>query len=107
MTDTVTIVRCRAGLLLAKRVASGGMTNYDSAKHVDLLSRPVDGLGDLEELLRLLGPRPRLAVVRGETIDPAHAGRRAMAESAVRRNAASGSLKSGRTCSSVRSPWSI
>jgi hypothetical protein len=73
MTDTVTIVRCRAGLLLAKRVASGGMTNYDSAKHVDLLSRPVDGLGDLEELLRLLGPRPRLAVVRGETIDPAHA----------------------------------
>ena len=71
MTDTVTIVRCRPGLLLAKRIALGCIKPYDNAKHVDLLSRQVDGLGELEELLRLLAPRPRLAVVRGEIIDPA------------------------------------
>jgi hypothetical protein len=72
MTDAVTIVRCRPGLLLAKRITPDGIRSYDNAKHVDLLSRQVDGLGDLGELLRLLAPRPRLAVVRGEIIDPGH-----------------------------------
>lgn len=72
MTDTVTIVRSRPGLLLAKRIAPGGITSYDNVKRVDLLSRQVDGLGDLEELLRLLAPRPRLAIVRGEIADPGH-----------------------------------
>lgn len=71
MTDTVTIVRCRPGLFLAKRITSDCIKPYDNAKHVDLLSRQVDGVGDLEELLRLLAPRPRLAVVRGEIVDPA------------------------------------
>ena len=71
MSETVTIVRCRAPLVLAKRIGPGSVQACDNARRFDLFARSVDGLGGLEELLRILASRPDCAVVRGGIADPA------------------------------------
>jgi hypothetical protein len=72
MSDAITIVRSY-GPRLAKHVMPSRIAGYDNAKRVDLFERGLDGLGDLEELLRhSLAARPDCAVVRGAIADPAH-----------------------------------
>jgi hypothetical protein len=68
--DTMTIVRCRPPLLLAKRIMPGHVQACDRVKTVDLFVRAVDGLAELEERLRELLDRPDCAVVRGAPADP-------------------------------------
>jgi hypothetical protein len=71
MSDTLTVARCRPPLVLTKRIGPGSVQPCDNAKRFDLFGRPIDGLGELEELLRVLLSRPDCAVVRGRIADPA------------------------------------
>ncbi|ONG47970.1 hypothetical protein BKE38_22390 [Pseudoroseomonas deserti] len=69
--DTITVITSY-GPRLAKRVrADGVVEGYDSAKHYDLHSEPLTGMGDLLQLLGKLLSRPCCAVVRGAIADPA------------------------------------
>ena len=68
--DTITIIRAR-GRRLAKLIkADGAIEGYDLVKTVDLRSHAIADLSALARTLRKLSPRPDLAVVRGEPIDP-------------------------------------
>jgi hypothetical protein len=68
-SDTITIARSY-GPVLTKRIGSGTVQACDSAKHFDLFTRTVTGLGDVEELLQILLARPDCAIVRGQIADP-------------------------------------
>lgn len=68
--DTVTIARAPR-LWLAKRIWPDRTETYSQARHLDISTVPLDGLGAVASLLgRLIGD-PRAAVMRGELIDPA------------------------------------
>jgi hypothetical protein len=70
-SNSVTIVRSH-GRRLAKLVQpNGAVVNYDSVRAVDLFGMSAGGLGEIEELLRILLPRWDCAVVRGAIADPA------------------------------------
>jgi hypothetical protein len=68
MSDTITLLRCARGLVLAKRISASGITPYDQAKRFDGVTRSVSSLDDLHDLLGHLIDAPRFCVVRGELI---------------------------------------
>jgi hypothetical protein len=68
--DSVTIARA-FGPRLAKRVHADRIDGYENARHFDLFTRSVGGLGAIEELLHELEVRPDCAVLRGGIADRA------------------------------------
>jgi hypothetical protein len=70
-SDSLTILHAR-GRRLAKMIRRDGtIDGYDSARHFDLVERPVAALQAVAAILQQLEPRTDCAVVRGAIADPA------------------------------------
>jgi hypothetical protein len=68
--DSITVLHSH-GPLLAKRITSGGIQDYDDARLFDVYPMPVDGLDDIQALLQRLLIARRCCAIRGELIDRA------------------------------------
>lgn len=69
--DAITIVRARGRRPTKVVHHDGTIDDYDQAKTVDLFERRLEGLADLEVLLRQLARRPDCAIVRAAIADKA------------------------------------
>lgn len=68
MSDTIALLRCARGLVLAKRISPAAIAPYDQAKRFDAFTRSLSSLDDLQDLLGHLIDAPRICGVRGELI---------------------------------------
>jgi Primase C terminal 2 (PriCT-2) len=74
MTDTVTILQTKRGIVAAKRISlregqEPQVKGYDNAKHFIVHERPVNSLQELAELLGKIEKERRYLIIRGRLLD--------------------------------------